>query len=261
MPTLLLLFAALLAQSDPRDRSWNQPVEPFTIAGNLHYVGANEITSFLVTTPAGHIVLDAGFAETAPMILANIRKLGFKPEDVKFLLNSQAHYDHAAGFAELKRATGATLAVMVGDAELMARGGVKDFAFGDKYPYPPIKPDRILHDGDTIELGGTTMKAVLTPGHTRGCTTWTMKAGGKDVVFVCSPTAPGYDLSDPKLVAQFRKSFAIWEALPCDIFLASHGSFFDLKAKAVTKNFVDPDGYKRFIREARAAFEEQVKQH
>src|SRR5215468_1825633 len=139
MPFSAILLAAAVAE-------WNQPVEPFRVAGNLYYVGANEITSFLVTTPAGHIVLDGGFEETAPQILANIAKLGFKKEDVKVLLNSQAHNDHAGGFAALKKATGAKLEVMAGDAEQIERGGVGDFAFGDKFPFPKVHVDRVLHD-------------------------------------------------------------------------------------------------------------------
>jgi metallo-beta-lactamase class B len=250
MPLSAILLAAAVAE-------WNRPVEPFKIAGNLYYVGANEITSFLIATPEGHIVLDGGFEETAPQILGNIRKLGFKPEDVRVLINSQAHYDHAAGFAALKKATGARLEVMAGDAEQIERGGIGDFAFGDKFPFPPTKVDRILHDGDTVSLGGATLKAVLTAGHTPGCTTWTMTAGGKRVVFVCSVTAPGYTLTPP-LVEQYRKSFQILKALPCDIFLGSHGGFFDLDHKRKTGNFVDPDGYRQYLARSQAAFEKQV---
>ena len=241
----LFLFAAAVAE-------WNQPVEPVRIAGNLYSVGANEITSFLIATPQGHILLDGGFEETAPQILANVRKLGFDPKDVKVLLNSQAHYDHAGGFAALKKATGAKLEVMDGDAQQIERGGLKDFAFGDRYPFPPARVDRVLHDGDTVSLGGTTMTAVLTPGHTRGCTTWTMTAGGKRVVFVCSTTAPGYDLRGP-IVEEFRATFRRLPALPCDIFLASHASFFN----PAHRN--DSETYRRFIARTKAAFEEQLR--
>jgi metallo-beta-lactamase class B len=163
MHSWLPILAALLAQADPTSRSRNQPVEPFKLIGNIHYVGANEITSFLVTTPQGHILLDGGFVETVPQILANIRKLGFRPEDVKVLINSHAHLDHAGGFAELKSVTGASLAVMQGDAEQVARGGRGDFAFGDTLAFPAVQPDRVLHDGDLVALGGTTLKAVRTP--------------------------------------------------------------------------------------------------
>jgi metallo-beta-lactamase class B len=269
----MLLLAALLAQADPESRSWNQPVEPFRVIGNVHFVGANEITSFLITTPQGHILLDGGFVETAPQILANIRKLGFRPEDVKILLNSQAHYDHAGGFSELKRATPASLQIMQGDAEQVAQGGRGDFAFGDRFTFPAVKPDRILHPGEVITLGGTAMKAVWTPGHTRGCTSWTMTAGegGKSyaVVFVCSMTAPGYELAHnvgyPGIVDDYRASFRTLESLPCDVFLGSHGSFFGLKEKAERLRkgdglaFVDPTGYRKFVSGSRDAFEEQLR--
>src|SRR3954451_18478402 len=144
---LLLTYPALLhAQADPTSRSWNQPVEPYRIVGNVYYVGASDVTSFLVTTPAGHILLDGGFVETAPRIEANIRKLGFKVEDVKILLSGHAHYDHAGGLAELKRATGAKFAASEPDAPLLARGGKGDFRFGDELTFPPVQADRILHD-------------------------------------------------------------------------------------------------------------------
>jgi metallo-beta-lactamase class B len=272
MTFCLPFLAALIAQATPETRSWNQPVEPFTVIGNLHYVGANEITSFLVTTEQGHILLDGGFVETAPQILANIRKLGFRPEDVKVLINSQAHFDHAGGFAELKRVTGARLLVMEGDAEQVARGGLGDFAFGDSLPFPAVQPDRVLHDGEVVALGGTTLKAVRTPGHTRGCTTWTMTASDHGrafrVVFVCSTTAPGYRLSGnaayPEIADDFRRSFRILEGLPCDVFLASHGSFFHLEEKTKRLRsgdalaFVDPEGYRKFLAATHASFDRQL---
>ncbi|HWW61065.1 MAG TPA: subclass B3 metallo-beta-lactamase, partial [Thermoanaerobaculia bacterium] len=189
MLTLALLF---LLQASAESRSWNQPVEPFRIAGNVYYVGASEVTSYLITTPNGHIVIDGGYVETAPQIRANIAKLGFRVEDVKILLASHAHYDHAGGLAELKRVTGAKFYASAADAPQFARGGVDDPQFGDKYPFPPIEADRVLRDGDKVTLGGTTLVARITPGHTRGCTTWTMRLrDGKNVVFVGSVTAPG----------------------------------------------------------------------
>ncbi len=264
---VLLVACACTAQ-----QQGNEPVEPFRIAGNLYYVGANDITSFLVTTPAGHIVLDGGYAETAPMIEANIRKLGFKVEDVKYLLNSQAHFDHAAGFSQLKRDTGAKLEVMQGDAELVERGGRGDFFFGDKYPYPAAKVDRVLRDGDTVSLGGTTIKAVLTAGHTRGCTTWTMDVqhGGRTLhaVFVCSESIlNGYNLvNDPKYPTQaqdYRDGLRKLRDLPCDIFLGAHGSFFDLNKKRTklesgTNPFIDPQGYREYVNQAEKKFEAEL---
>ncbi len=252
---LLPILAALIAQPTPETRGWNKPVEPFAVISNVHYVGTVEIASFLFTTPQGHILLDGGFVETAPQILANIRKLGFRPEDVKLLINSHAHYDHAGGLAELKRATGAQLLIMDGDAAQIARGGRGDFAFGDDLPFPPVQP--------------------RTPGHTRGCTSWTTTVsdhGRKlNVVFVCSTTAPGYRLKGnaayPEIADDFRKSFHILDELPCDVFLAAHGSFFHLAEKMKHLRdgdplaFVDPEGYRKFLAATRANFERQLREN
>jgi metallo-beta-lactamase class B len=174
---VLLLLCPLTtdAQADETSRSWNQPVNPYRVIGNIYYVGAAEVTSFLIVTPAGHILLDSGFAETVPQIKQNIAQLGFRLQDVKILLNSHAHFDHAGGLAELKKLTGAKLMASEADAALLAKGGKGDFHFGDRLSYAPVITDRMLQDGDRVELGGVTMTAHLTPGHTKGCTTWTMK--------------------------------------------------------------------------------------
>jgi metallo-beta-lactamase class B len=252
----LLLATVAHAQSDPTSRSWNQPVEPFRIAGNLYYVGASDITSYLITTPKGHILLDGGFVETVPIIVANIRKLGFQVEDVKILLSSHAHLDHAGGLAELKRLTGATFYASRRDIPLLSRGGLDDPQFGNRFPFPPVYADRILDDRSRVSLGGTTLVARVTPGHTPGCTTWTMRVRDRgktyDVVFVGSPTAPGYKLVGnpryPDAVADYRHTFAILRSLPCDIFLGSHANFFNMKEKREQgRSFVDPEGYREFV--------------
>ena len=268
LSVLLLLATSALAQSDPVSRSWNQPVEPFRIAGNLYYVGASDITSYLITTPKGHIVLDGGFVETAPMIAANIRKLGFRVEDVRILLSSHAHYDHAGGLAELKRLTGAKFYASRGDLPQLARGGQDDPQFGDRFLFPPIEADRIVEDGSTVALGGTTLVARITPGHTPGCTTWTMRVRDRgrmrNVVFVGSPSVPSdYRLFGnpryPNAIDDYRRQFAILESLDCDIFLASHGNFFDLEEKiARRRSFVDRDGYLRFVAAMKERFENRV---
>ena len=269
----ILLALPVFAQDDPTSRSWNQPVEPFRIAGNLYYVGANEITSFLVTTQKGHFLLDAGFRETAPQILQNVTKLGFKVEDIRYLLNSQPHYDHAAGFATLKRLSGAKMVISRADAPLLARGGLGDFAFGDRFQYEPVKADRLIDDGEVLSLGGTSMKANITPGHTKGCTSWTMNVReGKathSVVFVCSVTAPGYQLVGnaqyPSIVEDFRRSFRILEAMKPDIFLASHGNFFTLteKRKKLKESpeinpFLNAAEYREYLRYSKKQFEKQL---
>ena len=194
LSVVLVSITNVVAQASETDRSWNQPVEPFKISGNIYYVGANEITSYLITTPKGHVLLDGGFKETVPQITANIVKLGFKVEDVKYLLNSQAHYDHAAGLADLKKLTRAKMLASVEDAKLLARGGKDDPNFGDQYLFDPVIADKTFSDGWKLKLGGTTVTANITAGHTKGCTTWTttVDEGGKklNVIFVCSTTAP-----------------------------------------------------------------------
>ena len=276
---LLLALAFFLpisirAQSDPVSRSWNRPVKPFRIIGNVYYVGAIEVSSFLITTPQGHILLDSGFAETVPQIRENVTQLGFKLEDVKLLINSHAHYDHAGGLAELKALTGAKLAASEADAAQLASGGKGDFQWGDTLAFAPVQADRILHDGDTIELGGVWMVAHLTPGHTKGNTTWTMevKDGGKtyNVVFMGSTSAPDYKLVNnpkyPNIVADYQRSFRVLESLPCDVFLGPHGSFFGLTEKmtgleqgAKTNPFIDPQGYRDFLKDSKQNFYEQLK--
>jgi metallo-beta-lactamase class B len=277
LPLLLLLSlvpSLAAAQADETSRSWNQPIEPFKIAGNLYYVGASDITSFLITTPQGHILIDGGFVETVPLIRASVKKLGFRLEDVKFLLNNHAHFDHAAGLAELKKLSGAQLVVSAEDAPLLAAGGHGDFRFGDTMTFPPVQADRMVKEGDTVTLGGTTLIAHVTPGHTKGCTTWTMKVqeGGKtlDVVFAGSVSVnPGVTLAvNPKYPAiadDYARSFRVLKALPCDIFLSSHGSFFDLagKAERLRKGespnpFIDPQGYRAYLARMEERFRTQL---
>ena len=270
------LFATncLFAQADETSRSWNKPVAPFRIAGNLYYVGATEVTSYLITTPEGHFLLDGGFVETAPQIEHNITEIGFKLTDVKFLLNSHAHYDHAGGLAELKKVTGAKFVASERDAPLLRNGGHGDFRFDDTLTFPPIDPDRIVHDGESIQFGNQIMIAHLTPGHTKGCTTWTTKIrDGKkvyDVVFLGSQSALDYKFvgqeSYPGITFDFERSFALLNQLPCDIFLASHGSFFHFVKKHESllrgdaNAFIDPDGYKRYLRESEQEFRNKVAQ-
>jgi metallo-beta-lactamase class B len=183
---------------------------------------------------------------------------------VKVLLNSHAHFDHAGGLAELKKATGATLYASEADAAVLARGGKDDFNFGDRIPFPSVRADRIVRDHDRVRLGDTTLTAELTPGHTRGCTTWAGRIDGRDVVFVCSTRAPGYQLVGnekyPAIVDDFRRTFARLRALPCDIFLAAHGSFFGLseKRRKGPSAFVDPDGYRAFVDSEQAGFEREL---
>lgn len=270
----ILVFSIVSsAQLSETDRSWNQPIEPFKIAGNIYYVGANEITSYLITTPKGHILLDSGFKETVPLIRANVAKLGFKLDDIKLLINSQAHYDHAAGLADLKAETKAKLLASVEDAKLLARGGKDDPNFGDRFLFDSVTADQTFADGWELKLGGTTMRANITAGHTPGCTTWTMNVneGGKklDVIFVCSTTAPGYTLVNnpkyPDIAKDFAATFKKMRSFKVDVFLSAHASQFgmlekleSLRKTATPNPFIDPQGYARFVDQTERAFRDRL---
>jgi len=268
-----LTATTLLGQADPTSRSWNQPVEPFRIISNIYYVGASDITSYLIATPKGHIVIDGGFPETEPMILRNVEKLGFDPHDIRIILNSHAHYDHAGGIAALREYTGATFIASEADAPLLARGGRDDPQFGERFHYPPVEPDQLLRDADRVSLGGSILTAHVTSGHTKGCTTFTMKAREKgkiyDVIFVCSTSAPDYRLVGnaryPDVVEDYRRTFAALRALPVDVFLGAHGSMYGLAGKMARRGkgqnpFVDPQGYKRYLDTSERSFNEMFAQ-
>lgn len=272
---LLSGYSAVAQKNDDERRAWNQPVKPFRVAGNIYYVGVTGVTSFLITTPKGHILLDSGLPETVPLIQESIKQLGFRLEDVKILINSHAHFDHAGGLARLKQLTGAQLMISEADAKLISNGGRGDFQWGDKLSFEPAQVDRILHDQDRVELGGVTMIARLTPGHTKGCTTWTMKVreAGRElaVVFVGSTTIPGYKLVNnslyPNIVEDYATSFALLKSLSCDVFLGPHGGFFNLEEKrlrlekgAKANPFIDPEGYKQFISWTEKAYLKQLKE-
>lgn len=269
-----LSAAALLwgaaAQARPGD---DEPMAPFQIADHLYYVGASDIAAYLIETRDGLILIDGGYETTAPQILGNIRTLGFDPRRVKILLSTHAHIDHAAGLAQIKAETGATLYASKLDGELMAHGGKGDFFFRDTLAYPPVKPDKTLADGEKVSLGGMTLTAHLTPGHTKGCTTWSfpVKADGKirQALVLCSNTVlTGYKLVNnpdyPAIASDYARSYATWKALPCDLFLASHGQFFGMKAKrramasGKLNPFVDPEGCKAFFAHGEASFQTEL---
>ena len=243
---------------------WTEPFAPFRIADNLYYVGSKGLASYLIATPKGHILINSDLEASVPLLQDSIAKLGFKIADVKILLISHAHWDHDAGSAAIKKLSGASYMVMEGDVPVVESGGKADFQYSSKaeWLYPPTKVDRVLHDGDEVKLGGTTLVAHLTPGHTKGCTTWTMKVKerGKtlDVVIVGSPNVnPGYKLVGnelyPKIAEDYEQMFRVLRGLPCDIFLGAHGGYFGMDAKVpkmkagAANPFVDPEGYKKFV--------------
>ena len=267
-----VVCCALAAAAQQDD---NQPVEPYKIAGNLYYVGSSGISSYLIATPAGHVVIDAGYESTVPIIEANIRTLGFTIADVRYLLNTQAHYDHAAGFARLKKDTGARLVVSGPDADVIERGGTKDFSFGDRFPFPPAAVDRRVKDGDTVTLGKLTLHANVTPGHTRGCTTWSFEVTENNralhVVDMCGLTVLDTtrlvgNAAYPEIVSDYERTFTALRKLPVDIFIGAHPAYYGGTEKAARAKanpggpnpFVDPEGYKRYIDNGERIFRERL---
>jgi metallo-beta-lactamase class B len=254
---------------------WTEPFPPFKIAGNLYYVGSKGLANYLIATPQGHILINSDLEKNVPLIRASVEKLGFKFTDIKILLISHAHWDHNAASDTIKKLTGAKYMVMEADASVVESGGKTDFQYGNVPTtlYAPTKVDRALHDGEEVKLGGAVLVAHLTPGHTKGCTTWTMKAqeAGKtyNVVIIGSPNVnPGYRLVNntayPQIAADYEKMFRVLKSLPCDIFLGAHGSYFDLETKyarlkegALTA-FVDPEGYKNYVAEKEQAFRTEL---
>ena len=258
-------------------KNWTLPFEPRRIIGNIYYVGSNVISSFLIVTPAGNILIDTGPIQMLPQVEANIEKLGFKVKDVKLLLNSHAHFDHCGGFAEFKRQTGATTVASKLDGELMMHGGKGDFYWADELSYEPVTPDRFVADGDRVELGGLSLTAHLTPGHTKGCTSWSMRANknGKnyDVLFLCGLTVSPYKLTNNEqyknIVEDVRQSFIKLRSMHADVLLAAHGFWFDLEGKAGRQRegaqnpFIDPDELGRHLAEMEKDFEQalQAQEH
>ena len=241
----LALFASYFfsisspAQVSP---SWTNPFPPFRIAGNLYYVGSEDLASYLIVTPQGDVLINSNLASSPPLIRKSVEALGFHYKDIKILLISHAHYDHCAGSAEILRETHAKYEVMAPDVSVVESGGRTDFQYAaDKaMQFPPARVDRILHDEDKVSLGGTVLTAHLTAGHTKGTTTWTLDEpeGGRTlhVVIVGSPNVnPGYKLvhntAYPQIAADYRHQFQVLKSLPCDIFLGAHGGYFGLKEK------------------------------
>ena len=279
-----LLFSFVLptvaARADEHP-DWTTPVKPFRIADNLYYVGSRDLASYLVTTPQGDILINSNLTSSPPQIRHEVEQLGLHWSDIKILLISHAHSDHDAGSAEILRETHAKYMVMDGDVPVVESGGAKDFAYGPKPQYPPAHVDRVLHDNDKVTLGGVTLTAHKTAGHTRGCTTWTLRVHVpgepasqlRNAVIVGSWNVnPGFRLvashgkpaSYPGIEQDYVHTFAVLNALPCDIFLGAHGEYFDMLAKLARmpmegdKVWIDPKSYRAAVAERKAAFEAEL---
>jgi metallo-beta-lactamase class B len=261
---LAVFLPVIVGLAAGQARDWNKPFPPHKVIGNVYFVGTGELGSFLITTPQGDILINSDFETTVPLIKANIEKLGFKFSDTKILLGSHAHGDHMEGDAMVKELTGAKVMAMEQDVpalKLMKPGGKEH----------PI--DRILKDGDEVKLGGTTLVAHLTAGHTKGCTSWTLKTkeGAKtyDVIILGSiGWNPGYVLVNnkdyPTIADDYVRSFATLRKMHVDVFLASHGSFYNLNEKypKLGKDgenpFIDPAGFQAHIDEKEKSFKDEL---
>lgn len=270
---LLAVASPLAAASIPVD--WTTNHAPFRIGGNLYYVGSNDLAAYLIVTPEGNILLNANLPSSAPLIQQSIESLGFKMADTKILLNGQAHYDHVGATAVIKRMTHARVEVMDADVDAMQSGGKTDFLFykDPSAQFEPVKVDHVLHDGEQVRLGSSVLTAHLTPGHTKGDTTWTMQIveAGKPyevVFFGGAGVNPGNNLIDdpryPTEAADFERAFRTLRSLPCDVFLGAHGIYFGLKEKYARfrggdKNaFVDPAGYRAYTDDREKAFRDEL---
>lgn len=251
--------------------AWNRPHAPFHVIGNVYYVGVAGVAVFLIRTPAGDILTDGALPESVPLIERNLRTLGVKLPDIKILLNSHAHFDHAGGLAALKKATGAKLYASAADAPFLEAGHIT-FGPSRADPFPPVAVDHQIRDGDTVSLGGVTLTAHLTPGHTPGCTTWTMPvttAGHTyQVMFFCSISVAGNPLTGtpayPGIAQDYLHSFAKLSHMHADVFLAPHGEQFGMDAKlermkaGAANPFVDPDELGHYLAAARKDYDAQL---
>ncbi|MCX6592380.1 MAG: subclass B3 metallo-beta-lactamase [Acidobacteria bacterium] len=262
MSKLLMIALPLLAfAANPPE--WSRPFPPHRIAGHIYYVGTEDLGCYLITGKAGHILLNTGLEDSPAMIASSIEKLGFKLSDIKILLTNQAHFDHVAGLADMQKMTGAKVYATPPDAKLIESGGKADPSGFTNYK--PTKVDRILNNGDIIRLGEIRLKTIHHFGHTPGSSSYetTVVENGKQLSFlmvnmgsvVMPLTSPGY----PAIVTDFRATFAHQKTLHPDIWVATHGSQYNLKEKFRSKNFADAAGYQEAVVSFEKTFERQVK--
>lgn len=262
----LAVPAALPAQDSAQRLAWNRPAEPFRIAANVYYVGTAGLGAYLIADPRGHVLIDGGLPESAPLIARNVEQLGFRVRDIRYLLINHAHFDHSGGLAELKRLSGAKLLASEGDRADLESGRVEGRP--ELPSAPPVQVDRVVRDGETLRLGAIRMTALVTPGHTRGCTSWSLQNAAGTVLFACSLTVAGQDLvgdrSYPDAAADFRRSFAKLRGVKADYFLNFHPEFFDLEGKRARQRageadpFRDPGELGRQVEKAERAFEKEL---
>lgn len=272
--TLLAVLAlATTVRADAPPASWTKPIRPYRVVGNIYYVGSEGLSAWLISSSEGHVLLDSGPSPAgAKLIEANVQTLGFKLADVKILINTHAHFDHAGGLAQLKADTGAKVWASRPDKPALEKGQ----HFGDNdnglTPFAPVKVDKSFGDGQKLKLGETTLVAHLTPGHTIGCTTWTTQVVERgqplNVTFPCSTSVAGNVLVGNKtyksIVADYRATFARLAVLPTDVMLPGHeeqGRLLDKRRKMLggdTKAFIDPTELPTSVEASRKAFETEL---
>lgn len=254
------------------DPSWIAPQKPFRIYGNTWNVGPRGLGVFLITAPTGHVLIDGGVPGSAPLIEANIQSLGIDLHDIKWILNSHEHCDHAGGIAQLAKDTGAQVVATSASVPLLERGGHDDPQYGDSLPYPPVRVTRTVTDGKSLRLGDLLLTPHLTPGHTKGNTTWTWQSCEDtrclNIVDVGSLSSPDYKLVDnpnsPDIVKDYESSFTMIAALPCDIALAPHPGMVDFwsrvdkRKQGDTDALIDPTLCRAYANGSRESFEEKL---
>jgi len=278
LPPMIRLIAALSlvlmsvpAAAQPAD--WSRPFPAHRVIGNLYAVGTYDLACFLITSDDGHILVNTGLAESAPLIRENVESLGFRLEDVRVLLTMQAHYDHAAALAEIKKVTGAKLWATAADAPLLEDGGASDPHFQGEYTFAPVPVDRVLRDGEVIELGKIRLKLVESPGHTPGSATYTMTVSenGRDyrvAIANMGSMNPGLRLSKdptyPGIAEDFAETFRRQQAMEVDVWVAAHASQYGLHDKYRPGDpyrpgtFVDPEGFRKLVAHYEKLYREQL---
>jgi len=264
---LFISFAALCGLAFAADpENWKRAFPAFHVAGNLYYVGTEDLACYLITTPEGHILINTGLADSAPLIRASVEKMGFKMSDIKILLTMQAHYDHVAAMGEIQKATGAKMYATPGDRAALESGGKVD-GFNDavEYQFQPVRVDRVLKDGEKIRLGGTEVTAIFHQGHTKGSVSYSMildDKGTKKPVLIANLLSVVQPLVGnkkyPNIVEDYQRSFTSQKKLHPGIWLAGHAAQFDMQAKLKAGSFDDPKGYADAVAKTEKAFEERL---
>ena len=274
-PILIGLACTMLASSAAATdwpAAWHEPIEPFHVVGNIYYVGSKGIAAYLIVSPKGDILLDGTETENGAMLERNIAKLGFNIRDVKVLLNNHAHFDHAGALAQLKADSGATFFASPRDKPILESGHITLPNSNDLLDFPPVKVDRLLRDGETVRVGPIAMRAVFTPGHTPGCTSWSMNVRDHGrtlrVVFPCSITVGGNRLVGnklyPNIVPDFRRSFARLGAMKADVVLTGHPELADVQGRAARRRDEGPDAFidrgllQRLVASSQRDFEQEL---